>query len=93
MKAISKEKTWGRVALVVTLIYTGISLPMQIAQIHQTKDTSGFSKPMICMLVLTFLSWTIYSITKPKIDWYIFVSNGVGFIFATIILIQILTLS
>lgn len=50
----SNEKIAGWIALVVTSLYTSISLPIQIFKITQTKDVGSLSLFMVVMLTLTF---------------------------------------
>jgi len=84
----SNEKIAGWIALVVTSLYTSISLPIQIFKITQTKDVGSLSLFMVVMLTLTFFSWVMYAVLKSERDWFIFIPNLVGFVCSIIILFQ-----
>lgn len=78
----------GWVACIITIIYTAIGLPDQVKKNYKLKSTEGLSLFLFCFLFLTFTSWVVYGICKP--DWFIVVPNGLGAIFAFIIVLQII---
>jgi len=78
----------GWLALIVTLIYTCLGLPVQIYKNYKRKSTEGVSLFLIFFCGCTFLLWSIYALIKDPKDWYIFGSNFPGFIFTTGLLSQ-----
>ena len=63
----------GWIALIITLIYTGLGLPAQIRKNLLSRSTGGLSLFMTVLLFLTFSTWVAYGLVKP--DWYIVVPN------------------
>ena len=63
----------GWIALMITLIYTGLGLPAQIRKNLISRSTGGLSLFMTVLLFLTFSPWVAYGLVKP--DWYIFLSG------------------
>lgn len=78
----------GLVALIVTISHTGIGLPIQIYKNFQTKSTKGLSLSMMILLLVTICSWLLYGLVKSPMDWYIIISNLIGFISVSAILFQ-----
>ena len=76
----------GWIALIITLIYTGLGLPAQIRKNLLTRSTGGLSLFMTVLLFLTFSTWVAYGLVKP--DWYIVVPNLTGAVCALVILWQ-----
>jgi len=78
----------GLVALIVTIIYTGYGLPVQIYKNYQAKSTKGLSLSMMVLLLLTLTTWVVYGIVKMPKDWYIIISNSIGMVSVFIIITQ-----
>ncbi|TFH02232.1 MAG: hypothetical protein E4H13_02695 [Calditrichales bacterium] len=78
----------GLTALIVTIIYTGFGLPVQIYKNFKSKTTYGLSLSMMVLLFLTFLSWVVYAWVKTPRDFYIIISNAIGMISVSIIIYQ-----
>ncbi len=76
----------GWIALIITLIYTGLGLPVQIRQNLIRRSTGGLSLFMTVLLCLTFSSWVAYGLVKT--DWYIIIPNLTGAVCAFVILWQ-----
>ncbi len=76
----------GWIALIITLIYTGLGLPAQIRKNLLSRSTGGLSLFMTVLLFLTFSTWVAYGLVKP--DWYIVVPNFTGAVCALVILWQ-----
>ncbi|MFK7825744.1 MAG: SemiSWEET family sugar transporter [Oligoflexales bacterium] len=51
------------------------------------KNTSGLSLFLFIILSFTFVSWVTYGIYKP--DWFIVIPNGLGAVFAIVLVFQI----
>jgi uncharacterized protein with PQ loop repeat len=86
-----KQSTLGTIAMLITLIYTGLSMPVQIVQTWNSKNTSNFSLFMLVMLYATFSSWVIYALKgmndEIKINWHILIPNFLGAVCALILVI------
>jgi uncharacterized protein with PQ loop repeat len=78
----------GWAALIVTIIYTCVGLPVQIHKNHSTKSTAGLSLFMVIMLLCTFAVWLAYGLSSRPRNWFIVGSNFPGAIFILIILWQ-----
>ncbi len=78
----------GLIALIVTIIYTGYGLPVQIYKNYQAKSTKGLSLSMMILLMLTLTTWVVYGSVNMPMDWYIIISNSIGMISVLIIIIQ-----
>ena len=78
----------GWIACIITIIYTAFGLPVQIKKNYSIGSTEGLSLFLFCFLFLTFTSWVIYGFCKP--DWFIVVPNGLGAVFAFVIVVQII---
>ncbi len=78
----------GWVAMIVSVSYTCLGLPMQARKNYVNKSTAGLSGIMVIMLVLVFSSWIFYASVKSPPDWYIIVSNSPGLICAIVLLYQ-----
>ena len=78
----------GTVALIVTLSHTGVGLPMQIYKNFQVKSTEGLSLSMMVLLFVTCCSWLLYGFVKHPMDWYIILSNLIGLLSVSIVLVQ-----
>lgn len=76
----------GITASVISVIYTGFGMPVQIYKNYTVKSTAGLSLSMMILLQLTLVSWVVYGILKT--DWYIILPNFLGSISMTIIFIQ-----
>ena len=78
----------GWVALIITLAYTAVGLPVQIRRNFLHKSTKGLSLFTILLMCMTFMSWVVYAAMKTPLDWYIIVSNSIGALCACILLVQ-----
>ena len=78
----------GLIALFVTISHTGVGLPMQIYKNFQSKSTKGLSLSMMILLLVTICSWLLYGFVKSPMDWYIILSNLIGFVSVSVILVQ-----
>ena len=78
----------GLLALIITIIYTGFGLPVQIHKNYKAKSTKGLSLSMMILLFLTFSTWVVYGIVKMPMDWYIIISNSIGAVSGMIIISQ-----
>ena len=78
----------GLTALIVTIVYTGFGLPVQIYKNFKSKTTYGLSLSMMILLFLTFLSWVVYAWVKTPQDFYIIISNSIGLFSVSIIIYQ-----
>lgn len=87
MKITVTEKHLGYLAMIITCIYTGISMPRQIIQIWEIGNADSLSLFMLVMMLATFTSWAIYSLKKAKTDWYILVPNTMGAIGSLILVV------
>ena len=87
MKNLATEKSVGFLAMVITCVYTGISMPQQIFQIWKTQNAESLSLFMLVMMVATFSSWSVYALKKAKTDWYILVPNLAGSIGALVLVV------
>ncbi|MBC7981616.1 hypothetical protein H7X65_00905 [Candidatus Parcubacteria bacterium] len=81
----------GFTAMIITCIYTGLSMPQQIYQVWKSHDTSGLSLFMLAMMLFTFLCWSTYGSLKEK-NWNILIPNSLGALFSLILIILKLTL-
>ena len=87
MKNLITERSVGFLAMIITSVYTGISMPEQIFQIWKTQNTESLSLFMLVMMVATFSSWSVYALRKVKTDWYILVPNLFGSICALVLVV------
>jgi uncharacterized protein with PQ loop repeat len=78
----------GSIALVVTVLYTGFGLPLQISKNYHAKSTKSLSLSMMILLILTSSSWVLYGFVRSPEDWYIIFPNSLGFLSGIIILYQ-----
>ncbi len=78
----------GSIALVVTVLYTGFGLPLQIFKNYHAKSTKSLSLSMMVLLILTSCSWVTYGFVRSPQDWYIIFPNSLGFLSGIIILFQ-----
>ena len=78
----------GSIALVVTVLYTGFGLPLQIFKNYHAKSTKSLSLSMMILLILTSCSWVTYGFVRSPHDWYIIFPNSLGFLSGIIILFQ-----
>ena len=78
----------GFTALIVTIVYTGLGLPVQIYKNFKSKSTHGLSLSMMVLLLITFLTWVVYAAVKTPPDFYIIISNSIGFFSVAVILWQ-----
>lgn len=78
----------GLAALIITIIYTGYGLPIQIYKNYKAKSTKGLSLSMMILLLLTLTTWVVYGIVKMPMDWYIIISNSIGMVSVLIIISQ-----
>jgi len=76
----------GITASVISVIYTGFGMPVQIYKNYTVKSTAGLSLSMMVLLFLTLISWVVYGFLKT--DWYIILPNFIGSISVTVIFIQ-----
>ena len=76
----------GLTASIISVIYTGLGMPVQIYKNYSAKSTAGLSLSMMILLFMTLVSWVVYGILKT--DWYIILPNFIGSISVTIIFIQ-----
>ena len=77
----------GWIACIITIIYTTLGLPAQIKKNINNQNTSGLSLFLFVVLSFTFISWVSYGLYKP--DWFIVIPNGLGALFAVILVFQI----
>jgi uncharacterized protein with PQ loop repeat len=68
----------GFVALVITVAYTCLGLPVQIRKNYSSKSTRGLSLFTVILMLATFTSWLVYGIVKAQQDWYLVGSNLPG---------------
>lgn len=87
MKNLMTEKLVGTLAMIITCVYTGISMPEQIFQIWKSGNAESLSLFMLVMMLATFASWSVYALKKAKTDWYILVPNLAGSIGALVLVI------
>jgi uncharacterized protein with PQ loop repeat len=66
----------GWAALSITLVYTGLGLPVQIYENRLSASTGGLSLFMTVLLFSTFSSWVVYGASRR--DWYVLLPNLVG---------------
>jgi uncharacterized protein with PQ loop repeat len=78
----------GIIALIITIIYMGYGLPVQIYKNFKAKSTKNLSLSMVILLLLTLTTWVIYGFVKIPTDWYIVISNSIGVISSLVILSQ-----
>lgn len=76
----------GITASIISVIYTGLGMPVQIYKNYSSKSTSGLSLSMMILLFMTLISWVVYGILKS--DWYIIIPNFIGSLSVTVIFIQ-----
>ena len=76
----------GWIALVITIVYTGLGMPMQILKNYRKHSAEGLSLLMTTLMFLTFSSWVVYAAVKP--DWYLIGPNFLGAVCSLIILVQ-----
>jgi uncharacterized protein with PQ loop repeat len=76
----------GITASFISVIYTGLGMPVQIYKNFKVKSTKGLSLSMMILMFSTLTSWVIYGILK--IDWYIVIPNFIGMITVSIIFVQ-----
>ena len=76
----------GITASIISVIYTGLGMPVQIYKNYSVKSTSGLSLSMMVLLFMTLISWVVYGILKN--DWYIIIPNFIGSLSVTVIFIQ-----
>ena len=76
----------GITASIISVIYTGLGMPVQIYKNYSSKSTSGLSLSMMILLFMTLISWVVYGILKN--DWYIIIPNFIGSLSVTVIFIQ-----
>ncbi len=76
----------GITASVISIIYTGFGMPVQIYKNYTVKSTAGLSLSMMVLLYFTLVSWVVYGVLKT--DWYIILPNFIGSISVTIIFLQ-----
>ena len=77
----------GKIACIITIVYTAFGLPTQILRNYKMKTVGNLSPFLFTLLFLTFSSWVVYGAVKP--DWYVAVPNAVGAFFDFILLCQI----
>jgi uncharacterized protein with PQ loop repeat len=87
-----KQKNLGLLAMLITLVYTGTSLPVQIYTVWITQNTQSLSLFMLIMMTTTFASWTLYAVVGEKVNWHIFIPNFIGGLCALVLLILKLNL-
>ncbi len=76
----------GITASIISVIYTGLGMPVQIYKNYSSKSTAGLSLSMMILLFMTLISWVVYGILKS--DWYIIIPNFIGSLSVTVIFIQ-----
>lgn len=79
---------FGWIAAIITTIYSGFGLPVQVRRNYIGKSVQGISLVMTVLQLLTFSSWVVYAAMKPTPDWYVIVSNAPGAICDVLILCQ-----
>lgn len=76
----------GTIAMITSLVFMAMGLPVQILKIYRAKSTEGVSLFMTCTLLATTMAWCVYSLKIS--NWYILVSNAPGALFAFVLLCQ-----
>jgi uncharacterized protein with PQ loop repeat len=76
----------GWIALVITVLYTGLGMPVQIRKNHRKQSVEGLSLVMTALMFATFTSWVVYAAIKP--DWYLIGPNSMGAVCSLIVLVQ-----
>lgn len=82
------EEYAGTVAMLVTLAFMLIGLPMQIIKIHRKRSVEDLSPPMCILWFATFVSWVWYGCIKA--DLFIVAPNVLGILLVGVILGQVL---
>lgn len=78
--------TVGFLAFCLTIVYTGIGLPIQIRQNFRRRSVQGLSLFMNAILLLVMVSWVVYGWIVN--NWYIMGSNIPGAVCVGVILAQ-----
>lgn len=82
-----RQSTLGTLAMWVTILYTGTSMPVQIYTVWITKNTNQLPFYTLIMMTSTFLIWSIYAYRQSNKNWHIFIPNFLGFICATTLIL------
>ncbi len=82
------EEHVGLIAMLVTLVFMLIGLPMQIIKINRKRSAEDLSPPMCILWFATFVSWVWYGCVKA--DLFIIAPNVLGILFVGVILGQVL---
>jgi uncharacterized protein with PQ loop repeat len=75
---VSLDAMLGWVAMLITVVYTGVGLPMQIWKNHQRKSTEGLSLFLMAMMFVTACVWILYGLVKQPMDGFVVVANVPG---------------
>lgn len=78
----------GLLATSITIIYSGLGLPVQFYKNYKQKSTKGLSFIMMVVMFFSFSCWVVYGAIKTQPDWYIIVCNFFGAIGSLLILFQ-----
>lgn len=79
---------FGWAAAIITTVYSGFGLPVQVRKNYVSKSVQGLSLTMTVLQLLTFSSWVMYAAIKPVPDWYVIISNAPGALCDVLILWQ-----
>ncbi len=85
---MSKEKLWGWIATIITMVYTLIGMPSQIWQNYVNQSVAGLSLNMYAIMSVMCVCWAVYATVKKDRDWFIIIPNSLGAVCALIILSQ-----
>jgi uncharacterized protein with PQ loop repeat len=77
-------------ALVITVVYTVLGLPMQILRNYKTKSAAGLSLFLMIIPTVSFVIWAAYGFVKAPVGWYLFIANLPGVLFGSRILFKCL---
>ena len=75
-------------AVVATISYTCLGIPVQIVKNYKRQSTQGVSLFMITFMSLTLLLWSTYAWLKIPADFFIIGSNIPGFLFSLVLIAQ-----
>lgn len=78
----------GLAAAIITTVYSGFGLPVQVRKNYLGKSVEGTSLVMTVLQLFTFSSWVLYAAIKTQPDWYVIVSNAPGAVCDLLILWQ-----